>query len=132
MSKRHKELSAAFTALFSGEGRAEDCMAEDVVVHLPDVEVEGLDALKGFIAGYRGAFPDVRSVVEDQIAEGDKVVTRWTSRGTHNGDLNGFAPTGKRMELTGVTIERIVGDRIAEVWVSKDDLGLMRQLGVTS
>lgn len=128
---RNKELSAAFTALFSGEGAPEDCMSPDVIVHGGSMgEFAGLDALNGFIAGYRAAFPDVRSVVEDQIEEGDKVVTRWTSRGTHRGDLNGFAPTGKPMEMTGVTIERIENDRIVEVWVAKDDLGMLRQLGV--
>jgi steroid delta-isomerase-like uncharacterized protein len=127
---RNKDLSAAFTALFSGEGRAEDCMSSDVVIHGGSMgEFEGLDAFNGFIEAYRSAFPDVRSVVEDQIAEGDKVVTRWTSRGTHRGDLNGIAPTGKRMELTGVTIERIADDRIVEVWVTKDDLGMLQQLG---
>jgi predicted ester cyclase len=133
MTKRNKELSAAFTALFSGEGKAEDCMSTDVVVHGGSMgEFRGLDALKGFISAYRTAFPDVRSVVEDQIAEGDKVVTRWTSRGTHEGDLNGIAPTGKAMETSGVTIERIAGDRIVEVWVAKDDLGMLQQLGVVS
>jgi predicted ester cyclase len=128
---RNKELSAAFTALFSGEGTAEACMSRDVVVHGGSMgEFEGLEAIKGFIASYRSAFPDVRSVVDEQIAEGDKVVTRWTSRGTHLGELNGIAPTGKPIEMTGVTIERISGDRIVEVWVAKDDLGMLQQLGV--
>ena len=108
-------------------------MSTDVVVHGGSMgEFRGLNALKGFISGYRAAFPDVRSEVEDQIAEGDKVVTRWTSRGTHEGDLNGIAPTGKAMETSGVTIERIAGDRIVEVWVAKDDLGMLQQLGVVS
>ena len=133
MSKGNKELSAAFTALFCGEGTPEDVFSSDVVFHGGrQGDLSGIDAVTSFITGYRKAFPDNRSVVEDQIAEGNKVVTRWTSRGTHRGDLNGIAPTGKAMETSGVTIERIEGGRIVEVWVAKDDLGLLQQLGAVS
>jgi predicted ester cyclase len=73
--------------------------------------------VKAFIAGYRQAFPDARSTVEDQIAEGDKVVTRWRARGS------GFM-------MDGMTIERIAAGRIAEIWVARDELGVLRQLGL--
>jgi steroid delta-isomerase-like uncharacterized protein len=133
MSKGKKELSAAFTALFNGEGVPEDIFASDVVFHGGQQgDLSGIDAVMGFIRSYRAAFPDNKSVVEDQIAEGDKVVTRWTARGTHRGDLNGIAATGTAMETSGVTIERIADDRIVEVWVAKDDLGMLQQLGVVS
>lgn len=128
---RNQELSAAFTALFSGDGRAEDCLAKDVVVHGGSMgEFDGIDAVTAFIGAYRAAFPDARSTVEDQIAADDKVVTRWTATGTHLGDLNGIAATGRAMTMSGVTIERVADDRIVEVWLAKDDLGMLQQLGV--
>ena len=73
---------------------------------------------------------DRQSTVEDQIAEGDKVVTRWTYRGTHKSELMGIAPTGKQVTVTGICIDRIVGGKIAEEWGEMDNLGMMQQLGV--
>jgi hypothetical protein len=83
-SSAHKALSRRFTELFSrgDEALAEEVLARDAVFHgtAGDGELRGIEALKGFVAAYRAAFPDVRSTVEDQIAEGDKVVTRWHAR----------------------------------------------------
>jgi predicted ester cyclase len=62
------------------------------------------------------AFPDFHVTIEDQIAEGDRVVTRWTARGTNNGELMGAPPTGKGIVLTGISIARLVGGKIAETW----------------
>jgi predicted ester cyclase len=62
------------------------------------------------------AFPDFHVTVEDQVAEGDRVVTRWTARGTNNGELLGAPPTGKGMVLTGISIARLVGGKITETW----------------
>jgi len=73
---------------------------------------------------------DRQSTVEDQIAEGDKVMTRWTYRGTHKGDLMGIAPTDKQVTVTGICIDRIVGGKIVEEWGEMDNLGMMQQLGV--
>ena len=73
---------------------------------------------------------DRQSTVEDQIAEGDKVVTRWTYRGTHKSELMGIAPTGKQVTVTGICIDRIVGGKIVEEWGEMDNLGMMQQLGV--
>ena len=80
---------------------------------------------------FRGAFPDTRITIEDQVAEGDRVVTRWTARGTHQGDLMGIPPSGASGEIGGVTINRISGGKIAETWGSYDLLGLIRQIGAT-
>ena len=128
----NKELSARFTDLFStGDTEAaREILHPDVSVHGATAEdIQGRDQAIGFITAYRSAFPDAKSVVEDQIEEGDKVVTRWTARGTHKGDLNGIAPTGKPYVISGVTIERIADGRIVEVWVNKDDLGMLKQIG---
>jgi predicted ester cyclase len=67
--------------------------------------------------------------VEDQIAEGDEVVTRWTGRGTHQGELFGVAPSGNQVELSGITISRFEGGKIAEDWTNSDTLSMMQQIG---
>jgi steroid delta-isomerase-like uncharacterized protein len=79
---------------------------------------------------YRTAFPDLHLTIEDIIAEGDTVMTRWTCRGTHKGDLNGIAPTGKQVTISGMTVARLANGKLAEGYVNWDALGLMQQLGV--
>ena len=74
---------------------------------------------------YRNALPDVQMSVEDQIAEGDMVVTRWIASGTHQGDLMGIAPTGNRVRVAGTSVERIVDGKIEETWDNYDALGMM-------
>jgi steroid delta-isomerase-like uncharacterized protein len=134
MSEANRELSRRFTELFStgDEALANEILSPDAVFHgtAGDGELRGVEAMKAFVAGYRRAFPDANSTVEDQVAEGDKVVTRWRARGTHRGQLGPIPPTDREFEMDGVTIERIEGGRIAEVWVARDELGLLRQLGV--
>ncbi len=93
--------------------------------------VQGLEAAKQFDTMLRGAFPDIHFTVEDQIAETDKVVTRWTARGTHRGQLMGIPATNRSVTWAGITIHRIADGRVAESWVSSDALGLMQQLGVS-
>jgi steroid delta-isomerase-like uncharacterized protein len=79
---------------------------------------------------YRTAFPDLQFTYEDQVAEGDKVVSRWTVRGTHKGELMGIPPTGKQTTVTGITIMRIADGKIAEDWANFDALGMLQQFGV--
>lgn len=81
---------------------------------------------------YRTAFPDLRLTIENIISEGDTVMARWSCHGTHKGDLGGIAPTGKRIDLTGVSVARLSGGKLAEGWVSWDALGMLQQLGVVS
>jgi steroid delta-isomerase-like uncharacterized protein len=90
----------------------------------------GAEGIKQFISIYRTAYPDTHFTVEDQIAEGDKVVTRWTATGSHQGELMGIPPTGRRVTVTGITINRIVGGKIMETWNNFDALGQLQQLGV--
>ena len=78
---------------------------------------------------YRNAYPDLQFTVEDQIAEGDKVVTRWTGNGTHKGELMGIPPTGVQVTETGSDIIRYVGGKAVEEWTSYDLLVMMQQLG---
>jgi predicted ester cyclase len=79
---------------------------------------------------FRSAFPDIAHTIEDQVAEGDKVVTRLRAHATHTGDLMGIAPTGKGVTIEGISIWRIADGKIEECWFNYDALGLMRQLGV--
>jgi steroid delta-isomerase-like uncharacterized protein len=90
----------------------------------------GPDSEKKRAALYRTAFPDLHLTIEDVIAEGETVMTRWSCRGTHNGDLNGVAPTGKHITITGLTVARVSNGKIVEGYVNWDALGLMQQLGV--
>ncbi len=92
--------------------------------------MRGPEAVKQNATMYRTAFPDLHLNVEETISDGDHVATRWTSTGTHTGDLQGIAPTGKSTTSTGITIARFVDGKIAEEWANWDTLGLMRQLGV--
>src|SRR5713101_3260858 len=72
-----------------------------------------------------------RFTIEEMIAEGDKVVVRWTARGTHQGAFRGIPPTGKQVTITGVEIHRVVGGKIVEGWRKWDRMDVMQQLGVT-
>lgn len=92
----------------------------------------GPAALRASLERYVQAFPDGQVIVEDQIAEGDTVTSRWTLRGTQTGELAGIAPTGKEVTVSGMTISRIDGDRVAEEWTSWDRLGMLIQLGAVS
>jgi steroid delta-isomerase-like uncharacterized protein len=92
-------------------------------------EVHGLEGFKALVSMYRSALPDLRVPIEDLIAEGDRVVTRWTARGTHQGELMGNAPTGDRASVSGILIDRISGGKIEEEWVDYDTLHLMQQIG---
>src|SRR5437773_6743089 len=77
----------------------------------------------------RNAFPDFQLVIEDQIAEGDKVVTRVTFQGTHRGEFRGVAPTGKQVRYSGIAIDRIVDGKVIEMWHIADTLSLLQQIG---
>jgi predicted ester cyclase len=78
---------------------------------------------------FRTAFPDGRTIVEDMIAEGDRVVTRKTFRGTHQGPFMGIPPTGKQVALGLIDIVRVVQGRVVEHWSEVDSLGLLQRLG---
>src|SRR3954468_11077490 len=75
------------------------------------------------------AFPDYHLSIEEQIAEADKVVTRYTARGTRQGELMDLSPTGKEVSVTGIAIDRVSGGNIVEHWSEADTLGMMQQLG---
>jgi steroid delta-isomerase-like uncharacterized protein len=105
----------------------------DFVRHGPAMEggdLRGHDGMKQLVRMYRTSFPDLKVPIDDQAAEGDVVVTRWTAKGHHQGDLMGTPPTGRQVTVPGVLIDRIAGGKIAEEWASYDGLSMLQQLGV--
>jgi predicted ester cyclase len=86
--------------------------------------------IKQSIEATRLSFPDLHVIVNDQIVEGDKVVTRWTAHGTHQGHHYGVPGTDKKMINTGIGIDRIVNGKIVESWGNSDELGVFKQLGL--
>ena len=103
-------------------------VAPDVVDHFENSQ--GIDAFKGVIRMFKGAFPDLHLTVEDSIAEDDRVVHRWTMTGTHQGELMGIPATGKELRWTGTTVVRMDDGMIVERWANVDVFGILRQLGV--
>jgi steroid delta-isomerase-like uncharacterized protein len=100
----------------------------DCVYHAPAVgELRG-EAYRQFLTVLLAAFPDGRWTIQDQLAGGDKVVTRWSFTGTHRGELMGLAPTGKQVTGSGIVISRIAGGKVVEEWEEWDTLGLVQQL----
>jgi steroid delta-isomerase-like uncharacterized protein len=117
-----------------GEGKletADEIVADDFVGHDPALPepIRGPAGVKQAAGGYRAAFPDLRITIETQLAEGDLVVSRWTARGTHQGELFGIAATGKQATVTGISLDRISNGKIVEDWTNWDTLGLLQQLG---
>jgi steroid delta-isomerase-like uncharacterized protein len=130
-----KELVRRYSEQFWGAGdtaAADELFSHDLVDHAPAIPEQppGPQGQREALEAFRRAFPDLRVTTEDLVAEGDRVVLRWTARGTHKGDLGGIPPTGKEATLKGIDILRIENGRIAERWAEYDNLGLMQQLGV--
>ena len=115
----NRHNSAIYAAVYS-----------DVTYRAPAIgELHG-DSHRAFLLSWFAAFPDSHWNVEDQIADGNKVVTRWTFIGTHRGTFMGIAPTEKQVVLDGIRIDRIVGGKIVEEWEQWDTLSMMQQLDV--
>jgi len=95
----------------------------------PDVIV-GNEGVRRHIETLRGAFPDIAFHIEDMVAQGDKVVIRWTANVTHTGDYFGIPPTGKSATITGMNTWQVRDGKAVEGWVNRDDVGLMQQLGL--
>ena len=110
-----------------------DVYAQDFVGHFPPSshlpERRGIDGAREGISRIRAAFPDWHEAVEDMVTEGNKVVTRYTSTGTHRGEFRGLAPTGRRITVPEISIYRVAKGKVVEQWCLIDDLGRLQQLG---
>jgi steroid delta-isomerase-like uncharacterized protein len=99
--------------------------------HIPgQPEPLNIDAFRQFISGFNAAFPDIHHTIEDLVAEGDRVIVRWTARGTNAGSFMGVPPTDKFITVTGVNIYRIAGGKFVEQWTEFDQLGMLQQMGM--
>jgi steroid delta-isomerase-like uncharacterized protein len=135
MSQENKDISRRVADAFSSGNVdvIDELMAEDIVNKDPSLPPEippGREGIKILAQGYANAFPDMNYQIEDQIAEGDKVVTVWSASGTHQGELLGIPPTGKQTKTSGITVDRIKDGKIVETLTHWDNLGLLQQLGV--
>ncbi len=110
---------------------ADEIFAPEYVWHnVGGPDVHGSEGMKQHVALVRNAFPDIHITADDMIAEGAKVVTRWTIVATHKGEFVGIPPTDVKVTFTGILISRIADGKIVEDWENSDVLGLMQQLGV--
>lgn len=134
MSEENKAVSRRVLEESFNQGNLaviDELVSADYVDHdLPPGLPDGPEGFKQLVAMYRAAFPDVQMAIEDVVAEGDKVVIRWTARGTHQGELMGIPPTNKQVTVTGIDINRLAGGKMAEHWGNFDQMGMMQQLGV--
>ena len=114
-----------------GDDRAlEELIAPDVIDHsASEGQPAGREGVRAIFDTFRAALPDFRAEIFDQVAEGDRVVTRKAFFGTHRGELMGIPPTGRQLRIDLIDIVRLEGGRIVEHWAVIDQLGLMRQLG---
>ncbi len=125
-------VRACFQAGTDGNLDALDAViSADYVLHDPGSpeEVRGVDRLKEMVGMYRSGVPDLRVTIEHQFTEGDYVATRFTARGTHEGEILGVPPTRRDVTIRGLTISRCRDGKIVEEWEVSDIFGLMRQIG---
>ena len=130
-AEAHKALVQRFVDEFWNRGEltaADELMTRDAVIHEP---VAGSpEDLKTVATMMRSAFPDWHSTVEEMLVEGDRIAERWTGRGTHQGEFQGIAPTGRSVAVPGVVFYRIADGKIAEFRGQFDRISLLQQLGV--
>jgi steroid delta-isomerase-like uncharacterized protein len=136
MSEENKEKSRRLVEEAFGQGNVEvidEILHSDFVCYDPNSEsgeIRGADTIKGEIEYFRNAVPDLTYTVEDQVAEGDKVVTRYRASGTHQGEFFGVAGSGKHIEMSGIQIDRFdESGKLVEEWPEYDLLGAMKQMG---
>jgi len=111
--------------------QVDELAATNLVSHDPNFPISnGPQGLKQHVKQIRTAFPDLRETIENTISDGDTVVTRWSCRGTHKGNLLGIGPSGKNCNVTGITIHRLQNNKIVETHTNFDALGLLQQIGV--
>lgn len=132
MSEQNKTFIRRLIEEVIGRGNfalVDEFVAEDYVGHSTSPELNTREGHKQFLVALRRAFPDLELIIEDQIAEGDQVVTRWTARGTHRAEFAGVPATGKRVVMNGIDIDRVANGKLVECWTKSDDLGLLKQIG---
>lgn len=139
--EENKEIVRTYYEEAFNEGRTElldELVAEDVVNHDPvsdetltPEEARGFEGFRRHVDAAREAFPDATVILENMIAEDDKVFVRFTLEGTHEGSFGGIDPTGRRVSATNMVLMRLEEGRIVERWAESDNLSMLQQLGVS-
>lgn len=129
-----KETVRLFVDEVLNRGNIDACAKyfhDDMVEQVPlPGQGHGIDGLKTVLRGFRAAFPDMRWTLEEQIAEGDKVTSRFEWTGTHRGPFLGVPATGRPVKVWGIVIDRLQNGKIKDTRIIMDTLGLMIQMGV--
>jgi steroid delta-isomerase-like uncharacterized protein len=131
-AEENKEIVQRFWGAWEGNlDLVDELVGADYVNHSPGMpdQPEGPEGIKAIVKMFRAGMPDLRVIIEDLIAEGDKVAMRYRIEGTHEGELFGVPPTGRRVSIESVTVERVSGGKIREHWRVTDTLDMMQQLG---
>jgi steroid delta-isomerase-like uncharacterized protein len=131
-TEKNKEYINLYNADFWNKhniGAFEKYYSSDFIVHFADGDMNA-EQYKGLCQAYFAAFPDLQITTNDVIAEGNKVVKIWTVNCTQKGDFMGIPATGKSIVIKGIEMFLLVDGKIAELWISMDNLGMMQQLGV--
>ncbi|RJP74559.1 MAG: ester cyclase [Candidatus Zixiibacteriota bacterium] len=132
--QKYKNITHKFIEEILGKGNTqmiEEIVDRGFVMHDPNIpqEVRGPDGVKRFVQELHAGVPDVRFKIESLLVEGDQAVCRWTSTGTHTGELFDQPASGKRITVTGMDILRFSNDKIVEDYSCWDALGFYRQIG---
>lgn len=130
MTTAAKDIVRRYLGAFNDRDRdaLADLLAPDAVEHGVHEELHGADAIVDFLDGHFEAFPDYTGSTDAVVAEDDVVTVRYGASGTHTGEYRGLEPTGHRAQWTGIAMYRLEDDRIAEIWLEEDRLGLLEQL----
>ena len=137
MEERNKNLIRQATEEIYNKGNyahIDEIVSNDFVIHSlnPNKEIHGPDGARNFVIALRTAFPDIKFIIKDQFAEGDKVVTHFIAEGTHHGNFEGIPPTGKSFKVSAIDIDYIKNGKVSECWSNLDELSLLQQLGILS
>jgi len=138
VSEQNKSVARRFFLELHGANylaAADEILDPNILVHGPGVPPGGIrpgsEGFKEMMGRFQTAFPDRRLTIEEMIAEGDKVMGRWTFSGTHTGPLGDIPPSGKHVMWAGVSIIRIAAGRVVEDWAISDAFRVMQELGIT-
>jgi predicted ester cyclase len=131
-AEENKAIVRRFWGVWEGNiGLVDELVAPDYVNHSPGIpdQPEGPEGIKVLVSKFRGGMLDLRAVIDDMIAEGDRVAVRYTIEGTHEGEQFGVLPTDRRLSIESCTVERVSDGKTREHWRVTDTLDMMQQLG---
>ena len=133
--EENKALVRRFVEEFWNQGNtaaADELMTDNATIYLPGRGQVSKESFKAFAMTLRDAFPDWQSTLEEMIAEDDRVAERWTGQGTHQGEFQGIAPTGRQVAVPGFVFYRVTSGKVVEFRGLFDGLSMLRQLGAIS